>query len=358
MKHIFTIHSHVTFLAALGTIKLENIKPKSVIILCNANYKPTLPEKLKVKLCYNTSESGLTLLEKLAVFLPFSYSIKTNQFIKDISNDENYIAYIDLMTSFNKFLVLNEKCQSFNIIEEGIVNYGKFIDFNLLTADLKKQDWVWFNRSHLKDLFKAMFRLYRGRSLKMQKLPIHPNIYSQFPNVNSYCFSELAFPQTSIENKRILNFKILSKNGLQSAYFPEHSWFWIGDVLCKQYGIEIDILKIAIEKILKKINPKKETRIIYLKFRGSEPENEKKITLHLLEKYGFKVEILSSSTILEIIFANGLNFHVCGIASSLLIYAFNAGHKTYSALPYIPDEYGISVYKSYPSIYKKVYANL
>ena len=46
MKHIFTIHSHITFLAALGTIKLENIKPKSVIILCNANYKPTLPEKL------------------------------------------------------------------------------------------------------------------------------------------------------------------------------------------------------------------------------------------------------------------------------------------------------------------------
>ena len=357
MIHIFTIHSNITYLAALATIKHENIAQKDIILICNSNYSPVLPKGYKFRFIYNTTDFVTSFTDRLNKFLPFSYSKKTNAFIKEITCNNKYIVYLDLMSSFNKYLVFNKNCIRFNIIEEGIVNYGEFIDFNLLTADKKNNHWIWQNKNHLKEFFYGVLRLYRGRSFKMQSLPIHPNVYSQFSNVTSFCFSELAFPNTSSKNKTILNFNSLNTYELETNFYQEHTWFWIGDVLCKQYGIGLNVLKTAIVKLLEKINPEKKFHLIYLKFRGSEPEEEKNLTLKLLKEYGFTVKILNKSTILEIVFANNSNLNVCGIASSLLIYAFNAGHKTYSALPYLPDNYNISIYKSYPQIYSKVYEN-
>lgn len=355
MKHIFSIHSNITYLAALGAIIKENIKMENVVFICNSGYKPALPLDFKGETFKGMDEtaSERNIISKLRLF---SYTKNAQNYIRKISGNEKFIAYIDLMSTFNKYLAFHKKCISFNIIEEGIVNYGEYYDLNLLTADLKNNSWLWYNKKNIKELLLGFFRLYRGRSIKMGTLPIHPNIYAQFLGVKVFCFSNMSFPEIDSKKKRILSFNNLLGLSLDTNEFPEGTWFWIGDVLSKQYGVSMDHFKDAGDALLKSIGEGK-GRKIFVKFRGGESKSEKEITVAFLKKNGFDIVFLPDDTIMELVFAKGLNFHICGIASSLLIYGKIFGHKTHSMLPYIPDVYGISIYKSYPTLMKNVYYN-
>jgi hypothetical protein len=165
----------------------------------------------------------------------------------------------------------------------------------------------------------------------------------------------LAFPELETKKKEIMSFMDLPDLGLDIEEFPEGTWFWIGDVASKQYGVSMSHFKEAGEALMKMLGGLGIGKKIYVKFRGGESAKEKEITLSFLKQYGFEISLLSNDIIMELVFANGHNFRVCGIASSLLIYGSNFGHKTYSMLPFIPDEYGISIYKSYPTLYKNVF---
>lgn len=356
MKHIFTIHSHITYLAALGAIALEKIDTNNVIFICNSGYKPLLPNGFKGQtnkaLDYSASERNL--IKKLR---PFSYSLNANKYIDNLTDGEKYIAYIDLMSSFNKYLAFHKKCQNFHIIEEGIVNYGEYYDLNLLTADIRSFTWSWTGLKSIKELLKAVFRLYRGRSMKMERLPIHPNIYANFPGVKAYCFSSLAFPLITSKNRKILDIVNLPNLEQNMGSFPEGTWFWIGDTLAKSYDISMKDFRAAGNALMSSLGNSVKGSDIYLKFRGPESNDEKAETISFLESKGFVVKCLDKEVIMELVFANGINFNVCGIASSLLIYAKNFRHKTHSILPFIPNDYGVSIYRSYPTLYKNVYAN-
>jgi hypothetical protein len=357
MKHIFTIHSHITFLASLGAMQVENIPESKVILICNSNYSPPFKSanifKGKMVLAVGESAAERAMLGR---FKLFSYARNSIKFIDDITGKDDYIAYIDIMSAFNKLLVFHSSCIKFNIIEEGIVNYGDYYDFNLLTADLKSFSWSWSNYSQMKELGKSILRLLRGHSLRMQSLPIHPNIYSNFAGVKSFCFSDWAFPNVESNQKVIIKMDgIGEKIGFDNEY-PEGSLFWIGDTLSKQYGVHLVDFKHAAEELMKNIPFFGVKRKIYVKFRGSESIEEQKITIKVLEKAGFEIEYIDKEVIMELIFAAGKDFKVCGIASSLLIYANHFGHETFSMFKWLPDHYNFSLNRSYPRLAQTIYS--
>ncbi len=354
MKHIFTIHSHITFLAAIGTIVFKKIDTESVILICSGKYNPQLSDSFKGQILesFDDIEGSYSWMQKIK---HFNYSKNVNSFITKIIKENNFIAYIDLMSVFNRYLVMHPQCKEFHIIEEGIVNYGDYDDFNLWTADLRMFKWQWSGLKQIKEMVNAIVRLLRGRSIRLLALPIHPNLYTLHRGVNAYCFSEYAFQYTRQEQKKILDWSTLTSFvDIDTSDYSNGTWFWIGDTLTKAYNINLNDFKKAIYLLMEEVNPMKQHRIVFLKFRGPESQLEKDITIKALIEYNFKIEILERNAIMEFIFLNGKDFNVCGIASSLLIYANLMGHTTYSMYKNIPEHYNISLTISYPTISKKV----
>lgn len=353
MKHIFTIHSHITFLAAVGTIIHEGINTEEVIFITGGRYVPKVNDSFKGKVvkAYDTLEVSYSFIEKLK---NWNYTNSANRYINRLIGEEEFKAYVDLMTVFNRYLVMHPKCKQFHIIEEGIVNYGDYDDFMLWTADLRQFQWQWSGFKAIKQMINACTRLLRGRSLRLLAMPVHPNLYTLHKDVNAYCFSEYAFQYTPARQRIVMDWNTLYRYvSIQNAY-NDASWFWIGDTLCSSYGISMRDFESALQQLLEKINPQKKEHIIYLKFRGAESKEEKELTQKYLIAYNFKIELVPADMIMELLFLNYKNLNVCGITSSLLIYANLMGHTTHSLYPYIPNEYGISLNASYSTISKKV----
>jgi hypothetical protein len=327
MLHIFTIHSHITFLSALATISKESMETSKVVLICGSGYQPKVSDQFQGELV--ESLDGLNAKKSFFGQLKqFNYTVDCNQYIMNITKGESFTAYIDLMSVFNRYLVMHPNCKGFHIIEEGIVNYADYDDFNLWTADLRQFSWHWNGFKQYKQMVNAIVRLLRGRSLRMLAMPIHPNLYTLHKDVNAYCFSEHAFTYTRPEKKKVLSFKSLMPYVSQDNYLiPDHSWIWIGDALSLDYKVSMEHFEQAILQLMEEVNPRKEKHTIYLKFRGPESKKEKEITLEILRAYNFEIELIDAAVIMELEFLKAKNLKVLGIASSLLIYAHLMGHN-------------------------------
>ncbi len=354
MLHIFTIHSHITLLAALGTISYENMEIESVILICGGGYKPNLSDRFKGKLIdsIDVNEENESFIGKVK---SWNYSNYANKYILKLSKGEKFIAYVDLMSVFNRYLVMHPDCESFNVIEEGIVNYADYDDFNLWTADLRQFYWQWTGLKNWSQMLNGVVRLLRGRSIRLLAMPIHPNLYTLHKNVNAYCFSEFAFKYTPESQKKVLTFSsVIPYIKSEISNIPNGSWIWIGDTLCSSYKVSMIHFEDAIYELLNQVNPNRTNFKIYLKFRGPESREEKEITIKALNEFNYDIHYLDSTTIMELEFLKGQNFKVLGIGSSLLIYANLLNHHTYSLFKFVPDIYNASLSQSYQTISKKV----
>lgn len=354
MKHIFTIHSHVTFLATIGTIVHENLRTEDVIIICGSGYHPQVNEHFKGKTvqAYDRLEATFSWWQKVK---HFNYTNSVNRYINHLTQGDDYVAYVDLMSVFNRYLVMHPECEQFHVIEEGIVNYADYDDFMLWTADLRQFQFQWTGLNAFKQILNATARLIRGRSLRLLAMPVHPNLYTLHHGVNAYCFSEYAFQYTSSKQKKFLDWTALNQYiDFTKNIYPDGSLIWIGDTLCSFLKVSMEHFQEAIKQFMQMINSNKEERILYLKFRGSESLEERDLTLEYLNQYNFKVVLIPSEVIMELVFLNGKNFTVYGIRSSLLIYANLMGHETHSLYPLIPNIYWTSLNKNYDTISKKV----
>lgn len=354
MKYLFTIHSHVTFLSALAVIKYEKLDKDEVIII-SSNYRVPLED---YTVCPSYDETETSLFIKLK---NLNYPAAFDRYIDQITGGEKYIAFIDLMSSGNRILVTNPQCEGFHFIEEGIVNYGNYDSFRLLTIDIDRFPWRINYKKDWKLLLNGIFRIIRGRSLKLLSLPIHPNIYANFQSVKFYCFSEKAFLKISPESKVITPFTIIREemqsliNGLDIS----GSCLWLGDSMNRVYGIDLEEFKSALTTFLEnwiKQDNNILQRKMYIKFRPDQPDEEKRETLRIFESFGFEITILSYDTIIEALLIASENVNVMGNGTSLLIYANILGHRSYSMFRNIPDKYNIPLAKDYSGVWEMVEA--
>lgn len=352
MKYIFTIHSHITFLSALAVIEYEALVKENVILICT-NYLAPLHSKSKIKTVksFDELERSYNLFERIS---NFNYGKGCDRFIDKLTENDNYIAYIDIMSVFNRFLVTHGNCEQFNFIEEGSVNYGDHDNFRMLTIDLDKFSWRISFKNNFKEILFSLYRIIRGRSLRILNLPIQPNSYAFFKGVNFYGFSKYSFPNIPKYKKRITPFNLVPNDIIQknkTDFNYDNSFFWIGDASCSFFDISMQHFENALIQLFKQIKTSNSDKI-YIKYRGKQSAKEREITEAICKKNKFSVIVMKEDVILEDIFLNSKNLMVLGNNSSLLIYAKIMGHKVHSIFPFIPNIYNIPFATNFKAVHK------
>jgi hypothetical protein len=115
MKHLFFVHSPLTFLLACSVIEHLKLKKEDVIILTIA-YKVPIDE-FKVYPIFYTESAWYK-----KIFSP-NYPKKYDSYIEKITQNSLFTAYIAWMSYYNKVLITHPNCKEFHFIEEGVSTY-------------------------------------------------------------------------------------------------------------------------------------------------------------------------------------------------------------------------------------------
>lgn len=134
MKHVFYVHSHITFAVALGVMKSEEIDASDAAFLSPKRYRKPI-------------DDGFTFIELPPQFEsfndsnpnPFFVAGKLKEFKKFLKTNDikEYHSYIPhKYISGAKLLIGQEECLDYSFIEEGIASYNSDL-FKKSNQDIK-----------------------------------------------------------------------------------------------------------------------------------------------------------------------------------------------------------------------------
>jgi hypothetical protein len=323
MKHIFTIHSHITFLLAYSTIRHLELDKKDVILL-SSGYNVRVGE-FRVETAYQKKFKGFW--EKVREFnAPKSH----DRYIDSLTGGEPFEAYIDLMSYYQKILVTHPKCKAFHFIEEGNGAYQAYDDMTDVTWP--ERHYGYRNRGLFDgNMFKALIRVLRGYNLRLLSIPYNYMAFVNFKDIRFYCFSGNSYFNAPAQKKVILkpepNEELLS---MAYGVSLKNEVIWIDGSNGRYTGLPESYYHRAIDKALEilKGNGLLNERV-YVKLRPGEDAG-KNYLCAAIQKQGFKVELIPASTVLEALFIVSENCIVIGNLSAALEYAYCFGHEVYS----------------------------
>ncbi|WP_299825415.1 polysialyltransferase family glycosyltransferase [uncultured Pontibacter sp.] len=322
MKHLFYIHSTVTYFVALEVIKYKKLDKHACCLLLGRGFKQL----------YKFSEIKQSIV-------PFSHHLfdsfavekqlwngwrklrAFDDYVAQITNSDSFHLYTNQSgTSFIQLFISHRKCSGFSFLEEGMASFYPISKINNEICPA----------GYATSFYKLLKHLnYFGR------LSQNPYFYDEgYDKV--YGISEAAFPE--FRNKIILD---------NPFYNSEASNCINGHLIALdalyEYGIvEKAVYVQAIEKMFLYFQKRKVDQI-YIKYHPEQYNN----ATHLQEirnvvtryKRGIKVIELSSTCSLELIAGNNLadiNFYV--FLSSVGLYAGMCGKKANSFATYIGEK--------------------
>jgi len=321
MKHIFTIHSSLTFLVSYAIIKHLKLKNEEVILISSKYEVPI--DGFKVVPSFSELNTGFW--KKIRTRnAPNSY----DQYIDEITLGEKFIAYVDLMSYYQKILVTHKNCKYFHFMEEGNSAYQSVDDLVDIT-------WADRHMSYREKTFsiKSLVRVLRGYNLRLLSLPYIYSAYTNMEAIQFYSFSKNAFFNAPLEKKVIVkpdpeddNIAVMAGN-----YHLENEVVWLDGSNTRYTGLPEEMYHKAIQK---GIDILKEKEIIqskvYVKLRpGIQDYSTNKLVV-ILRRNGIEVEVLPNEMILECFFMLSKNCHVIGTLTAALEYAHVFGHNAYS----------------------------
>lgn len=323
MKHVFFIHSSITFLIAYSTIKHLNIKNKDVLILSSL-YNVPIKDFEVIKSFGETNNKNF--LQKLKNFnIPKSF----DKYLDEYLNGQNFIAYVDLMSYYQKILITHNKCNGFHFIEEGNSAYQVEDDLTDITWHERRDKW---RGSGIFD-FKSIFRVIRGYNLRLISLPYIYSAYAFMKNTKFYAFSNNAFYNVS-PNKRILVKPPKNDphiNQLAGGHALHNACIWLDGSNARYTGLDESYYHNAIEKaipILKEKGVIKDK--VYAKLRPGIKDLSNNKLVSILRANKVEVEVMPNDLILEAFFMQSSHCRVIGVLTAALEYAHVFGHKVYS----------------------------
>lgn len=327
MKHLFTIHSPLTFLVAYSTIEHLGLSREDVILL---SQRYTVPIKgFRVEPAFQTKYNSFwSRLTKFNV--PRHY----DRYISQLTGGETFTAYVDLMSYYQKILVTHEQCQGFHFIEEGNASYMSEDDMADLTWEDYTSDMSFRNNSLFsRSSIQSIIRTLRGYNLRLISLPYHYMAYVNFPDTNFYAFSNNAF-YNAPEHKRVLvapqkedvNMLELAK-GIQLS----NEVIWVDGANGRYTGLPLSYYHEAIEKAIEIMKSKGIiTNQVYVKLRPGIKNTEDIYLVAALQRAGLQVVVLPGDLVLEALFIASERCTIVGVLTSALEYAHVFGHTAYS----------------------------
>lgn len=331
MKHLFVVHSNITYLAALGTICAENLSLDDVVI---------------------TSRIDLHIKEPVPVeFLPFVFEKRrpwnwwvlhpygyVDRFIKKHIGDEPFIAYIEIMEMSSKLFVSNPQCVGYHFIEEGASAHVKgtvrtdieYNDFNTPSESLRYMSF--------RDRVKSVVILMCGMSMRNLSLPFFYDAYFRLKDVVFYGFGEDSFKEA--HRKIELSWEdIIHRFILPKRYKLSDSCIWLG-ICCDEAGIGIPISEYisGIEKKCITHLVANGVNKVYIKHHPRATIELRKQEVGVFEKAGINVVIIEDNVCMEIELLGENNVSIYMLQTSLFYYARQMGHKKiYSIANYFPE---------------------
>jgi len=326
MKHIFTVHSPITYFCAANVVYHERLKTEDVFFLCSGYY----PDSSLGKVFPSVSDKNKTFLQKIQAF---NIAKASDTYISNVCKNESFTAYIDLAHYYQKLLITHPLCEQFHFIEEGTASYLAPKDIQELTRIESKSS---FRIKDLSELFNGLLRFLRGYNLKVLGLPYFANAFSHLENIKFYGFDEAVYPGVPIEKKNIIrpHSPKAEKDGYKlnkgSIILIEESYFRVFAI--KNESIQYCFLKsLAWIKNQKPIPEK-----VFIKLRPAQEATSSMWSVYLKQE-GVNYEILDSNVVLEELLNRSESCIVLGTVSSLLFYANIFGHDAYSNYDLIPN---------------------
>lgn len=323
MKHVFTVHSPITFLVAYATIKHLKLEANDVLIISSKYNVPLDDYKVIPSFAQARNNS---VWQKLKYFnVPKSFDHYLNSFLEG----DDFTAYIDLMSYYQRILVTHKHCQVFHFMEEGNSTYQVNDDLTDITWHERQKGW---RKGGIMD-FKGMIRVLRGYNLRLLSMPYIYAAYANMANTKFFVFSNNAFYNLPPDKRVFVKPQIDDSNinKLAGGNALNNATIWLDGSGSRYTGLHESYYYNAIEKaipILKEkgvINEK-----VYTKLRPGIKDSSSNKLVSILRKHLIEVEVINNDMIIEAFLIQSANCKIIGVMTSVLEYANVFGHEAYS----------------------------
>lgn len=334
MKHVFVVHSNITYLISLGIISKEQLNESDILIIsdgftCDG---PIPVSTVKVEASRGVWNQSIRRYVKL-FFKPWH---ELYQIIDGFVKDDTFTAYVPVLHLIKKLVIIHPKCAQFHFIEEGTASYmenATLTDYSIAAIENK----YWIYPKGLKGIKQRFHHIYREFGFKTNVIGTIPIYYLNHDNCNRkfYGFSEETHPALLTGRREVIDMKSIMNDFIFEKQIDEYCGenVWIGDPdVEKMYGEEafLDCL----ENIL---FPALRFKTLYVRYHYRENRMQRQRFESLLGKHGIEYSIIDDKQIMELVFIKSERCNCYGFMSSLLMYANMSGHQTYSIANGIPQ---------------------
>jgi hypothetical protein len=341
MKHIFLVHSPVTYLVSVSVINELNILKEDAIIIFQEFEKAGISERytsVSINKFYNRDKLPARIYN---YFRYFNVPRRMDRLIDSAIGKEKFTAYIPVLTLIGKSLITHSNCAAFNFIEEGLADYYKEETLSGLTAEYSKESWRVSLTKNLGRVFVEMYLLARGYNFKLQSLPFSYTSYNAFNNVRFFGLTPESFPLVDAKKKVVVPFKEESFASVyqQADFDISNKIVWIGDPGIAQHGFTETVYLNGIKKGCIGFLKIKGESNVFIKFHRNEPDSLREKIKKLFRDNGISIQIIPDAVIMELLLFEAKNVTLIGVYSSLLYYATIMKHTSFSIFEFLKEEY-------------------
>lgn len=350
MKHIFVVHSHITYLVALGVIMQDRLDLSNVMILGEKYQSDYGPFNIKQ---VSVTESFGKLLKSGKFTKIFNANIEVDNVIDQFVQDDEFTAYVPVFILLNRYIITHPKCKKYNIIEEGLAAYYDYFNVNQ-HAFIAGNRWRY---SHgvkgLKERYSDIKKIIRGVSPSILAIPTFYTAYASDPNICFYGLHDCTHSLSGNRQVLALN-RIIEHYNIPTQYNLDNSIIWIGDpeIFIKCSDSEFD--RAISRSLISYVNKYKENKV-YVRFHQRETDAQRQKLIKFLQQANVDYEIMDNTSIMEVELAKASNVTMIGVYSSLLLYGGIMGHKSISICDYLPKSIrnGVEIVNKQVSIFYK-----
>src|SRR6266496_1229351 len=342
MKHLFLVHTPITYLSSVSIISKLGLQREDAIIFFIQFDKAISSSDQYISITLNEFYKKERSFKKLYnYFRYFNIPGRIDPIIDATINNEKFVAYVPVLTFIHKLFITHPNCCAFNFIEEGLAHYYKEETLENLDPGYSKDLWRSSISQNTKKVLNEMYLVLRGYNFKLQGLPFSYSCYNSFEHVRFYGLTQDSFPLIDVRKKVIIPFE-KKRFALQKPEYNvnlDGKIVWIGDASVLRHGFSASIYIKGIKDGCIGFIKNRGEKEIFIKFHRDEPVQLRTAIKKLFQENGISFQIIPDSVIMELLLFKAENVTLVGIYSSLLYYASIMGHHSFSIYEFVKQEY-------------------
>lgn len=311
MKYLFLINSHTTFLSAVGTIEFLGLKDEEIRFGLIRNYKNALYDFKSPTVDFSWAFE-YPFFSKIFQYRKFINRI--DSILLELTDGDDFTMCASFPGNIRLYQIIftNKRCVGFKYIQEGALPFEKVY-----------QKSVPFHYSVYSYLLRFFFH---NRLWSSHGVWTIPDFLSKKLKTQTECYAIDEFFFENLDCKlNIIKWPSIDLDKTEYAIRQEYPCFVF------ESSVEMGVVeKEVYMDCTKALISQKGACMNYIKFHPYQQEENKRIIIKLFDDLAYKTEILPMEVPFEFYLSSYKSMKVYGFKSSLLIFAQNLGHETYS----------------------------